>query len=114
MEVEIYAPGIKLTPKIERHIKQELGNLDKFLGDLKPLASPIEVGVTTRHHQKGKIYRAEINLKLPGKLLRAEEEAENIHTAINIIKEEIERQIKKYKEKPLAEREKELEEFEEG
>ena len=48
---------------------------------------------------RGDIYRAEINLRVPGKLLRAEEEAESIHTAINIVKEELERQIKKYRGK---------------
>lgn len=97
--IQIYSPNLKLTDDVKGHIRQELKNLEKFYdGRLAPMIK-VEVGKTTAHHQKGKIYRAEINLPALGRLLRAEEAAESIHTAVNTVKEEIERQIKKFKEK---------------
>lgn len=99
MDIHVYGKNLKISPEVEAHIREELKNLQKFIdGKIIPEAN-IEVGITSFHHQKGDVYRAEINLPVPGKLLRAEEEAENIHTAINIVKEELERQIKKYRGK---------------
>lgn len=99
--IQIYSPNLKLTDDIKEHIRRELKNLEKFHDGRIAPGIKVEVGRTTAHHKKGKMYRAEINLPAFGRMLRAEEAAENIHTAINIIKEEIERQIKKIKEKRI-------------
>lgn len=99
MDVRVYGKNLKISPQVESHVREELKNLEKFIEKRFISESKIEVGITSFHHRKGDIYRAEINLRLPGKLLRAEEEAESIHTAINIVKEELERQIKKYRGK---------------
>lgn len=97
--IQIYSPNLKLTKQVKDHIRRELKNLEKFYDGQVASKIKVEIGKTTLHHKKGKIYRAEINLPAFGRMLRAEEEAKNIHTAINIIKEEMERQIKKFKEK---------------
>lgn len=100
MEIlQIFGSNFKLTKEVKDHIRRELKNLKKFHDHKVAPRIKVEVGKTTRHHKKGKVYRAEINLPAFGRMLRAEEEAENIHAAINIIKEEIERQIKKFKER---------------
>ena len=97
--IQIFGSNIELTDDIKEHIKRELKNLEKFHDGRVAPSIKVEVGRTTGHHQKGKIFRAEINMPAFGRMLRAEEAAENIHTALNIVKEEIERQIKKFKEK---------------
>lgn len=97
--IQIYSSNLKLTRQIKEHIRRELKNLEKFYDHRLGAGIKVEVGRTSRHHQKGKVYRAEINLPAFGRILRTQEEAENIHTAINIVKEEIERQIKKFKER---------------
>jgi ribosomal subunit interface protein len=97
--IQVYSPNLKLTEDIRKHIRQELQNLKKFYDGRLASMIRVEVGKISGHHQKGKVYRAEINLPAFGRLLRAEEVAESIQTAINIVKEEIERQIKKFKEK---------------
>lgn len=99
--IQIYSPNLRLTADIKDHIRRELKNLAKFHDHQVASRIKVEVGRTTIHHKKGKIYRAEINMPAFGRMLRAEEEAENVHTAINIVKEEIERQIKKFKEKKM-------------
>jgi ribosomal subunit interface protein len=94
--MQIYGHNLELTPELMEHIQGEIQSLKKFIDRKTWDEAKIEVGRTTRHHRKGEVFRAEINLPLPAKLLRAEEVSENLHTAINIVKEEIERQVKKY------------------
>jgi len=72
----------------------------KFLArDNEPIALNIEVGKTTRHHKTGKVFRAETNLKIGKTLLRAEALGESLNEAIDLLEEELEREIKKFKEK---------------
>ena len=58
----------------------------------------VEVEKTTDHHNKGKIFRAEINIHLKEKFLRAEATREDIYLAINEARDELKREFKKYKE----------------
>lgn len=48
--------------------------------------------------------QAEINLKVPQKLLNAKEQASSYEQAINMVVENIARQLKKYKKKTLHKR----------
>lgn len=99
MPIQIFAKNFRLTPDIRKHIERGIANLVRLAGKAHITEAPIEVGLTSFHHRKGKVHRAEIMLHLPGETLRAEEEAEDLHEAINITKEEMERQIKKYRTK---------------
>lgn len=94
--MQIYGHNIELTPELVEHIRQEIRSLKKFIDRKTWEEAKIEVGIASRRQRKGRKYRAEINLPLPQKFLRAEEVSEDLHTAINTVKEEIERQVKKY------------------
>ncbi len=61
----------------------------------------IELGRTTKHHSKGKIWRCEAQLDLPGikSMIRAESLAESLRAAVDEVKSEILSEIKKYKER---------------
>jgi putative sigma-54 modulation protein len=59
----------------------------------------VEIGRTTKHHQAGDIFRAEINLSINGKLFRVESEQESLYAAIDEVRDDLEREIKKFKEK---------------
>ena len=109
MKITIKGTNIKLTPEIYHLINEKIGTLDKFIKDVNPalIKADVEVGITTRHHQQGDIYRAEVNIGLPGNNLRAEAERENIDLAITEVKDELQRQLKKYKGKQTAEQKRE-------
>ncbi|KKS38119.1 MAG: ribosomal subunit interface protein [Candidatus Sungbacteria bacterium RIFCSPLOWO2_12_FULL_41_11] len=66
---------------------------------VKPASLDIEIERETRHHQKGRIWRAEVNLVLPKVFLRAEAEAEDIRSAIDMVQAELSAELRKYKEK---------------
>jgi putative sigma-54 modulation protein len=98
MQIDIKGTNLELTQAIKDYVNEKVGSLEKFFD--QALIARVDVGLTTKHHQKGNIFRAEINLEVPQKhLLRAESVKDDLYIAINDAREELERQIKKYKEK---------------
>lgn len=101
MRVSIKGTNIDLSPAIRDYIDKKLvRTTEKFLGrDMEMITLDIEIGKTTRHHHTGKIFRAETNLSVGKELLRAEAIGENLNEAIDLVEAELEREIKKFKEK---------------
>lgn len=98
MKIYIKGTNMELTEAIKDYVNEKIGGLDKYFDGI--LAARVDVGLTSKHHQKGNIFRAEVNLEVPQKyLLRAEAEKEDLYIAINEVKDELQGQIKKYKEK---------------
>jgi ribosomal subunit interface protein len=106
MKITIKATNFKLTPSIENYVLEKIGSLEKFVEKLDATGVVecwVEVGKTTKHHQKGPVFRAEANIRLPKEILRAESCEKNLRTAIVKIKDELQRKIDNYKGKRSAE-----------
>ena len=100
MEVRIKGTDIELTEEIKSHIQEKMDMLEKYLGDVPVLNCDVEVSVEPgRHEDKSKIYRAEVNLQVPGDLLRVEKTEQYLHKAVDKVKDHMARSIKKYREK---------------
>ena len=109
MKIIIKATNLSLTSAIKSYIEKKTGELDKFVQKLKiksffekgkPLYELwIEVEKTTRHHQKGKIFRTEAQLRLPGKSIRVEAVEEELYSSIDVTKDKLQRELKKYSRK---------------
>src|SRR3989344_4367334 len=100
MKTMIHTKNLELTPSIETFVNQKMDTIAKLFKTGEQLTEArIEIGKPSRHHQKGPIYYAEINLKIGGKLLRATEKHVDLRTAVDFARDEIERQIKKFKSK---------------
>lgn len=99
MKIKIKTTNFSLTPAIKIYLESKLNSLDKFLPRSENVFADVELAKTTRHHQKGDIFRAEVNLKIPGRLIRAMAEEWNLRVAIDKVKEELQRKIKDSKEK---------------
>lgn len=103
MKIDIKATNIELTDEIRNYLDKKIGELDRFLPETNfPIEARVELGRATFHHQTGNIFRAEITMHLPGKVLRTEAEAENILAAIDELKDGIQREAKEYKEKNIT------------
>ena len=95
----IKGTGIDLTDAIKDAVETELATLDPMIerwGDA--VSADVEVGKTSQHHHKGEIFRAEVNLTIPGKLLRAEDENEDLYVAIKNVAKSLGRELNKEKE----------------
>ena len=62
----------------------------------------MEIGKETLHHQKGKVFRTECQMRLPGKSLRSEAISKNLKQAITEVKNELQRELRQHKEKILT------------
>jgi len=109
MEINIKATQMELTPAIRNYVEEKMTMLEKYLGDIQVLNCDVEVGVTTHHHSKGEIFLAEVNLNLPGEMLRVEKTEEDLYKAIDKVKDHLVREISQYKEKRIANHRKEKE-----
>lgn len=91
------------TDAIESYLEKKLTHLDRFLLRIpEPKETVAELRMTTRHHNKGDIFECEIHLRLPKHTLMASAEEHDIYAAIDKVKDDLERQLIKYKEKPVA------------
>lgn len=103
MKVTIRTTNLNLTPEIKRAIDEKIATLDKFILHINaPIEAFVEVAIETRRHKQGKIYYAEVNIRVPGKIIRSEAREENIYKAINTVKDELQVLLKKYKERRIA------------
>jgi len=104
MRINIKALAIKLSPSIEKYIEEKIGGLDKIFGidDKETIEAQVEVGKPSQHHRSGDIFYAEANISLPGQFFRAQAEAQDVFAAIDQIKDELQQEIKKNKEKQLT------------
>jgi len=100
MKANIKATLLELTPSLKFYIEKKLAAIEKLIRRFKKkgvVEAKVEVGRLTKHHHKGDVFYAEINLRLPGKLLRASEKALDLRSAIDIVKDIIHLEIEKYK-----------------
>jgi len=101
MKIIIKTTNIQLSASISQYLKEKIGGLEKFLKNFNPelVEARVEIGKTTRGQKQGEIFRAEVNLSLNGKLLRASQVEESLYAAIDLVKDELAKGIKHYKEK---------------
>ncbi len=102
MRINIEAAGFELTPTIKAYVESKIGSLARLLKRFEKageLTALVEVGRTTQHHRHGDVFRAALNLDLPGKVIRAESANEDLRTAVDEVKGKIKNELEKYKDK---------------
>ncbi|MBI2062550.1 MAG: ribosome-associated translation inhibitor RaiA [Candidatus Yanofskybacteria bacterium] len=98
MKIDISTKNITLDEPLRFFIEEKIGGLDKLIGNSTGQAK-VEIGMPSKHHRSGEVFSAEVNLSLGGKLLRATCIHEDLRNAIVDVKDELQAQIKKFKEK---------------
>jgi len=103
MQIIIKTKNLEPTDSLRDLINKKINGLGKFVKIFKEDFKEIfvEVEKETRHHKKGNIFFAELIISLPGKKLFAKAHGENLSKAITEVKDEMEREIKKYKTKTI-------------
>ncbi|PIP34725.1 ribosomal subunit interface protein [Candidatus Falkowbacteria bacterium CG_4_10_14_0_2_um_filter_41_15] len=104
MQVRIKASKIKLTDAIANYINEKLEMVEKYLNHVKVLNCDFEIEKSIGSQHKGDIFRAEINLQVPGEILRVEKTESDLYKAIDKVKDHLTEVVKKYKEKKIEKR----------
>jgi len=96
MNIKIKATKIELTKAIEAAINEKLNKLNKYSDNI--ISAEVEVGKTTAHHHKGNVFRAEVNLEVPQKIIRAEAETNDLYKSLTKVRDKLKIELIKYKE----------------
>ena len=91
-----------LTPAISEYVDKRLDKIAKMLGGEPSIQCDVELSRTSSHHNKGDIFKAEIHIVGAGKDLFASAEEPDLYTAIDIVRDEIMRELKSKKGKHLS------------
>ena len=91
MDLSFTGRGMRVTEDIRLTAEQKLAPLER----LEPRTTRIEVELINEHHPRPDgLKRVEAALRIPRKTFRAEAEAEDVATAIDRVKEKLERQLR--------------------
>lgn len=91
--------NIEIDEETKEYLAKRIKKFNTFIADdTSPAIADIELERRTGQ-KSGRIFRAEVNLKIGERYLRAEEEAENIREAIDKMKDEMVRELRDAKEK---------------
>jgi len=98
MTITIHATNTELTDALRDHVEKKIQSLEKFFDRI--VSAVVDIGLETTHHQKGKIFYAEVNLHLPDKkMIRVTKNAEDLYKAIEKVKDHLKVELTKIKEK---------------
>lgn len=113
MKINIKTTNISLDEPLRIWTEEKFSELEKFLGNFSQKDSLekghktkgeiwVEIGKISRHHLKGDVFKAEGQIYLPNKSLRAEQLDEDLRTAIVLARDELANEIKKYRGKRIS------------
>jgi putative sigma-54 modulation protein len=94
MNIKIRSTNFEVTPAIDEYVNKKISSLEKFLPAVDHILCEVEIGRTTTHHKSGDIFRAEVNMTPPGHpQIFAVAEESDLYKAIDIVRDEAEREI---------------------
>ncbi len=101
-DVNIFAKNLTLTEDLQKYVTKKASKLDKYLKTIDDIRVDLSYVKTARESTDRFI--AQITLRGKGFILRAEERADEIKTAVDKMMDKIERQIERYKGKKYLKR----------
>jgi len=110
MRIIIKTKNLILSDMLENFIEKKISVLKKFLSVLKEdypegqktlVEVLVEVEKETMHHKKGEVFKSSVEINLPGKKLMALSKGEDLEKVIIDAKEQIKKEINKYKFKKI-------------
>ena len=93
MKYNIHGKKIKVTPSIKQYIEEKVGKLDKYLAVPDDVIANIVIRIS------GNDQIVEVTINMPKLILRAEERDNDLYSAIDLVSDKLERQLRKNKTK---------------
>lgn len=99
----IKATNLELSPELRNYVERRFTSLSGLIDFNDPtLKVQIEVGRTTRHHDKGDVYRAEFNIRIRRGSFRSVAEGATIQSAIDDAREALETNLERAKKRSVS------------
>ncbi len=96
MELQVTGKNIEVNDSLRSLVEKKVSKLTHFLPSISEAKVELFYEKTRSPKQR---YTAQVTVNSKGVLLRGEEKAENIQTALDAVADVVVRQIKRYKEK---------------
>lgn len=102
MKYTTKATDMELSVSVEEYVAKKMASLDKITAHFGGhSAAHVELARTTRHHRSGDVFRAELQLHVKGRDVRAEAVGETIFEAMDKAQEDIRTELERLKEKSV-------------
>ncbi|PIQ91436.1 MAG: ribosomal subunit interface protein [Parcubacteria group bacterium CG11_big_fil_rev_8_21_14_0_20_39_22] len=102
-KTNLKATNMEIDSDVREYFFKRIQTLSKFINfDDPTLIMDVELGKVSLHHQKGDVFRAEVTITLAGQQYRAESTKEDLFTAIDEVKSELENVMQKNKKKRIS------------
>lgn len=100
LNISFKSTQFEVTPAIRAYAEEKVRMIERLLDDRDADArAEVELEQTTRHHQSGDIFRAEITLRTARLSLRTEAKEGDLYAAIDVAKDELVDEIRRSKDK---------------
>jgi putative sigma-54 modulation protein len=103
MQINLQGKNMELTEAIKDHVLKRVTNLEKLLSRIEEGGGEVgvnfEVGQSTKHHKSGVIFHSDCLININGQEFYASSDKEDLYQAIDEIKEELFRDVKKNKDR---------------
>lgn len=96
LDVKVYSRNLEITPDLQEQIQRKVAGLDRFLEEI--LEARVDLTSTNARSQEDR-EAVQITVQGKGFILRAEERASDVLTALNLAADTLQRRIKRYKGK---------------
>jgi putative sigma-54 modulation protein len=96
-KIDIFTKEMELNKEIQDYIDNKISRLYRYLDQIEETRIDLTHARTAK--EEASRFVAQITLRGRGFILRAEERADNIKAALNLVMDKIERQIERYKGK---------------
>jgi putative sigma-54 modulation protein len=97
MIINITAKDMDSTAKIQEYVTTKVESLEKFFDNIQQV--DVILGMNGHHHNKGKVYFAEMNVHVPGHKIFIKKEAVDLYKAIDKVKDHLKVDLEKMKGK---------------
>ncbi len=102
---KIKCTDMEMTEAIKAYVEEKLLSLADMTTRYEPaVTADVEVGKTSGHHNKGPVFMCEINLQIPGDMLRVEVVDEDLYAAIDKAKDTLKERLAEKKDTQIDRR----------
>ena len=100
MSFSIHFTGVESTPAIHSAVEEKIASLrDQFEGIL---SIKVDVGLRSKHHNKGDIFYAEATVGVGQSTVRVEKDADDLYKAIDMLRDQLKMELDKEKDRANA------------
>jgi putative sigma-54 modulation protein len=102
MKLVIHGKNIEITESIREYVTQKV---EKGVSHFQDLTLEVDVHLSVAKNPRNNLKQtAEVTIFANKTVIRAEESSENLYASIDLVSDKISRQLRKYKEKRLAQK----------